>query len=299
MRHVLGYAGIPADIYNDVAQSGGRIAGADASFVGRPLPLGQYSYTPTYVEAFRSLFSNRLRKANHSDDEANYAAIFVHHEGMNANLLERALFPSVLAIGVEWAPVFGSRREVNEAKNDLVNRLRQASIRAKAALGVLKVEFSEQANRTPFLLPTRNFSSNDLVESLGAIQRHLPNAPNPAASLREERNRFERNHPAVLDTEWHPHQYFFTDHRNVRYRAPGKALHGVTHPETEGHPDACVLEGRRRLGAPFHHGFHYDCSRTTGSKLKGAFHQCHHGIELMTGNPHLNIAPNDFVRPGR
>lgn len=270
--------------------------GRDASFVGRPLPQGQFGYTQAYIDQFRTLFSNRLRKAQHSDDSANFAAIFVSGPDMNIELLENALFPSILTVGVPWEQVFGSRREVAESKNQLIRLLQGASRAAKAALDALKSEFSEQANRTPFLLPTRNFGSNDLIQSLDSLRRTLPGSHDPRSDLRSERKRFEREHPPALCKIRQPPQYFFTDHRNIMYRAPGKALHGVTHPETVGHPDACVLEARRRLGAPFHHGFHYDCSRNTEAKLTGMFHQCHEGIQKMTGNPHLNIAPNDFVR---
>jgi hypothetical protein len=87
----------------------------------------------------------------------------------------------------------------------------------------------------------------------------------------------------------------FTDGSGVTFRSPGRALHGQLWEQAgEGHNEVCALNGHFRLGGPVGKGFHFDCTRAP--RLIGRFCNCHDLEAEYEGKPHLNIAPNDYVR---
>lgn len=297
MDYEIGFAGIPADYHSEIQKEGGNIVGKNASFWSKPLPCGQYVYSKKYNDQFCRRFAKLLRDDfHHSMKETAFIAVYVVCGERDTAEFVEALFPSFLAIPVQWSPVWGGEQLKNAAVNELILLLARAVSIAKSAVVQMRKEVVERANRTPFLLPLSNFDSNHLAPTIMRLQDALGAGEKPDAAIREHSNAFEQQHSPTLDYTRKPPRYFFEDRRKVMFRAPGKDLHGQLRPYVDGHPDRCVLTGLRRLGAPFHHSFHYDCTRASQQVLAGDFFGCHEPSSWKKGNPHLNIAPNDNVR---
>lgn len=296
-KYLMGYAGIPFEYFDGIVNSKSSILEGNSDFYGSPMFRGQRQCGPKDIEKIIGYFSKQLRESEHSVNKAGFALIYVVSDQDAADLVGELVPHSILPVPVLWNPVYGSNREQNEARNRLKDLLRSATRRAKKVLDALAAELSERANRTPLLLPLRNFDSNYLVPIIAALPQQLILAADPVASIRQACGVFELQHRPALCQECHPPQYFYFDRRGIKFRAPGKGLHGAAHPATQGHPDRCVLAARRRLGAPFHHSFHYDCSRPPAPVMQAHLFQCHSSSQqATTGKPHLNIAPNDYIR---
>jgi hypothetical protein len=171
--------------------------------------------------------------------------------------------------------------------------LRVAVDTIRKSIPVLKKELSEQDNRTPWLLPKRNFKSAALLPKLAEIQQRIGSGEVASDVLGQAKKDFIQKHP-FQRVDGNP-RACFVDGRGVEFHAPGKDRHGFARPGPEKHPLMCLVAGRRRLGAPYDRAFHYDCARGAG-RLIGHFASCHAPPSRIEGDPHLNIAPNDFVR---
>lgn len=198
--------------------------------------------------------------------------------------------PHEIASRVGGNPILG---------NQLVDHVRRAAPSVIAAIKATKTEAASRASRSPMLLPRRNFASPDLDRLLENLSLHLANSAQPAVSLRGYCEDFEARHGyARIPSQ--RHQRCFTNDRRIEFRAPGRALHGVARIEyvSAGHSFPCFLNGRLRLGAPLTEGFHYDCHNGLDPKgsLSGMFPTCHEESREFRGRPHLNIAPNDYIR---
>jgi hypothetical protein len=296
MKFVIGFAGIPHDVYDQIYKNRDVITTPEAEFVSTPLKPYVFSYSGEHADFFNKEFERRIR-ADHNNKLADtaFALICVNHDEQSTAAFRRKFFPSTLVLSVDWAIEWGSPTVIRQSGNRLVECLRSASKLARAILGPLKKELTERSNKTPFLLPPRNFKSKTFVNTLQQLQEALVSSPDKTGTIREFAKMVERDHPLKQDDPRNP--WFFVDDRNVRFRAPGRDRHAFARPDYAGdHSYACLLSGRRRLGAPFDPAFHYDCTKAQ-EKLKAPFHMCHGEDESeMEGDPHLNIAPNDFVR---
>jgi hypothetical protein len=164
----------------------------------------------------------------------------------------------------------------------------------KRSIPAVKKEITEHDNKTPLLLPIKNFDSKHLVPLLKEIQKTLVAAENKMETLKSFINTIEYYHPRkLIRTNNKP---CFVDDRDIEFHPPGSARHAFARISNVDHLLTCLLAGKRRLGAPYHPAFHYDCESGHGGNLKGCFSGCHEKASIMTGSPHLNIAPNDFIR---
>ena len=222
--------------------------------------------------------------------------VYLTTPNCNAHLLTELLLPSILTFPVAWDPIYGSRAVREQHRTLLIQELAEATKRVKKILTHLTKELTERSNKTPLLLPVRNFDIPAVQNMLSEIQRILLAAVDPTVAIRQRVAKFEQIYPPQLDQSRRPPQTVFTNPQKIRFRAPGKDRHGSAHPETEGHRDSCVVSAFKRLGAAYHPCFHYDCSRLNQAVLSAQVYGCHSEKNWTRGHPHLNIAPNDAVR---
>jgi hypothetical protein len=299
VKYVIGYAGIPHDYFDAVVEDSNMIRGGDQDieFYAKTLPLNQTFYTQQYAMDVRRFFSSRLANNRKSYLETSFAVVYVNNATNNADVLVNMLLPNIFTIPVEWVPAWGSSQVRRDNQNILIRAFADATRKVKRVLPHIHKELTERANRTPLLLPLKNFDGDEISNLLASIHAEALIADNPTMAIRAIVRDFERRFPSELDTSRKPPQTRFTNRQNIRFRAPGKDRHGSAHPETAGHPDHCILAAFKRLGAPYDPNFHYDCTHLNQSRLSAQLHNCHRPRGWITSTKrHLNIAPNDAVR---
>ncbi|MFX1737149.1 hypothetical protein PXJ20_21095 [Paraburkholderia sp. A1RI_3L] len=297
MKFVIGFAGIPHDVYEQVYKNRDIIiATPEAEFVSTPLKPYVFNYGAEHAEFFSEEFERRIRADHHNRlADTAFAVVCINHDEQSTTAFRQHFFPSTLVVSVDWSIEWGSPTTIRQSGNRLVDCLKNASKSVRTSVGPLKKELTERSNKTPFLLPLRNFRSRTLIATLQQLQENIVTSQDKTSTIRTFGKAVEQNHPLKQDDPKKP--CFFVDDRNILFRAPGRDRHAFARPnDAGGHSHACLLSGRRRLGAPFDPAFHYDCTRGQ-ENLKASFHMCHGQDESeMEGDPHLNIAPNDFVR---
>ena len=180
---------------------------------------------------------------------------------------------------MDWKLTGYNDFEINKSKNELFDLLFRATICARVAIKELHKEITECRNRTPLLLPIKNFHSKTLRSQLQDLQIDLANQSDKAAkatAVKKTIDLIKIHHPLMKVDDSKKKQPCFLDDRGIEFHSPGSALHGLPSP-TGDHPIDCLLGGYRRLGAPFHAAFHYDCVKGSRGNLKGSFHSCHGG----------------------
>lgn len=298
MKFVFGYAGIPSVIYDDIYVRRSWIGGDTVQFVSTPLKAGtgKLSYKVADSNFFLRKFSQLIESDHHDQlNDTGFGLIYIDYPGSYTTDFVKRFFPFLLCIPIQWEPEDGTVTNIRRSKNKLLNLFQYATRRAKDTIVALKKELTERDSHTPLLLPVRNFYSGCLVDELDRLQRELPNSGNKVQAISESVKRIEQVHPRQRIADGYVKGgSFFLDSRNIRFKPPGRDRHGYAR-SGESHPEFCLLSSRRRLGAPYDRVFHYDCTRGSGV-LKDHFFGCHEELSLREGNPHLNIAPNDFVR---
>lgn len=292
MRFVFGVAGVPPEFYEHVHARQQQIVRDNSEFWGRP--LSGNVYTDPYAVSFLKYFANLVRNDHHDRlADTCFSVIYVQRDEISTQRFRDQLFPAILALSVAWEPTTDTRKQARaESANALIAAVAERIRVAKSGLSALSAEVRDRSNRTPLLLPIKNFRSESLVPMLTGVQEGISGAKNPGSFLRNAAGQFEMDHRAEQDQD---HLYQFRDDRRIAFKAPGRACHAFARPSLE-HPDMCILSGRRRLGAPYNRAFHYDCLKKQNRLLTGDFYGCHEQAAHRLGNPHLNIAPNDFVR---
>ncbi len=240
----------------------------------------------------------------HIDGEADqdvgntgFAVVYVRNGNSDA-LIERELFPFLFLAPVDWTLGGYGKKERAESKNQLVSPLQKLVARIRKNIGHLASEFSEQMQRTPWLLPVRNFDSECLRESLRAIPTEVMAAADGKTRLSEIGEAFRRKHPPQRNEDGrHRGRNYFVDDGGLMFKPPGHDLHGFHRPTPE-HTVICAISGKRRLGAPYRRAFHYDCVRHEGKATEAQLFSCHSADRgAVKSEKHINIAPNDFTRP--
>lgn len=294
MRFVFGYAGIPSEIYDSIYKSRLSITGQNADFEGTPGgPFGTPLNKSHAIKLLHKLKDRATKETRQESENTAYAVVYVKNPYYSPTEFEQLFFPNTFIYPVEWEPDWSTTTSIQQSKNELAKKLREATSTLKPILHALKKEVTEKSNRTPLLLPTKNFKSDTFLNYLKELQCQLVTEGDPGEKIRQINTSFERNHPMQrTDNKQRP---CFIDDAQIEFHSPGSARHGILRATPE-HNAECILGGIRRLGAPYHPAFHYDCIKGKGN-LKGIFHNCH-GEEpkAMEGKPHLNIAPNNFVR---
>jgi len=290
-------AGIPSEIFDEVRKER-TFVGGDSTEVELLPPIGAYGtpYTRQNVDRSLKALDARSKLDDKLDDPPAYGVLYVR--ASNEDALTDALFPSIYTCPVEWDGLVGQGKvAVSQAKNDLVRALARQATVVRAALTVLKREVKEQPQRTPWLLPVRNFRSKHLRDALSGVQIGLIEADKKFDALKDFNNQFRQNHP--------PHSFagnrsYFVDESDLEFKPPGMFLHGFHHEETgeSAHDLMCYVASRRRLGVPYEKTFHYDCTRGAEKPVVASLCNCHSNQAVSKkAKKNFNISPNDFTRP--
>jgi hypothetical protein len=230
------------------------------------------------------LASNPLAAANGA------AVIVVDPAPGEAESLSSSFFPMSFTVQARL-PDRENGKSAASMKNLLLSAISSAAKQARSGAKAACVEMEQWLTRTPLLLPLRNFRSDCLYQAMKNLADMLGESNEPEQLIRDTRLQIEKIHPRVGSKK---QQKYYLDSSGVSFCMPGRHLHGVARP-SEGHPASCFLNGRIRLGGAIKDGFHYDCTKD-GQALAGSRHNCHGEMGTYFGRPHLNIAPNDFIR---
>jgi hypothetical protein len=308
MRFVFGYAGIPIRVFDDIAKKKKALASGQETEILLAPPLK--SFDPALNLSHVNFLQNKFKETTLKEratfkgrgdhiSTIGFAVIYVRTNQENDDTFEEAFFPSTLVFSVDWKLTGYNDIEINKSKNELFDLLLLATTCARAAIKELHKEITERRNTTPLLLPIKNFHSKTLRSLLYQLQMDLANQPPDILAIttiiRKTIALIKNDHPLTKSVNSQKKLLCFLDDRGIEFHSPGSAMHGLPSP-TDDHPVTCLLGGYRRLGAPFYAAFHFDCIKGVRGNLKGSFHSCHELDNIIEGNPHLNIAPNDFVR---
>lgn len=297
MRFLYLFAGIPVGVFDRVEAARADIVQGDGDFWASPMPGFGRQYDFLYSQKFSKTLVQRL-STDHQNKLADtgIALIYIDFENESVGHFVRALFPAVLMIPVKWQFKFGSPNTENASVNVLKVELKKAARKAKLAITALKQELTKHQNTTPALLPVKNFRSTIYVDALRVLERNLNAPEGHVETLASFVETVKASHkPVRLANEGRKGALTaFADDAEVFFAPPGRDHHAFSRPAVD-HADLCLLSGRRRLGAPYAPAFHYDCTRM-GEPLEGYFTGCHEDERHWKGKPHINIAPNDYLR---
>ena len=177
------------------------------------------------------------------------------------------------------------------AANTLVKDSIQALRHARTLFGAIAEQIQDKDNKTPLLLPVKNFG--------GGIDRILEGMREAMLDRNENDKQFRSRIAGIsrrIHTIRHDNRDYFTGRSGLAFKGQRKAgaRHGLPPVWADcGHELSCIIRGRLRFGVPYQPGFHYDCD--VSSITKREFPSCH-GTAVKAGRRHLNIAPNDNVR---
>jgi len=300
MRFVFGYTGIPSEAYDYIYRMRETLADGNVEFEGVSLGRAGSGFEPRHSNILLQRFKEHaIKNRGNEKSKIGFAVIYVRADSESTARFEAAFFPSTLAFPVDWHLSGYRPHEINQSCKELFYLLLQATIRARIAIEALHKEVVERASRTPLLLPLRNFRSKQLCGWMQELQTTLTTQQNISSAdlaIKAAVKRLEAKHPLRMIEDKKRKRPCFLDDHDVEFHAPGKALHGLPHASDD-HPVKCILGGYRRLGAPFNAAFHYDCVKGLRGNLTGSFYTCHETeAKMMEGDPHINIAPNDFIR---
>jgi hypothetical protein len=230
-------------------------------------------------------------------------AVIMFSNGDKTNQIETRFFP--FAFYLEAQIIVSDKNsdfQIEKIAKEYVQYITKCFEKIRKPLAALNNEFSDRLQRTPFLLPSRNFASEKHKTMLRTLVSKLSDSNNPSETIKSECISFQHSYPLkkLHDTigrssNERNNKYFEDDH-GVWFASPGRALHGRRQNQVEApHSQLCFLNSRLRLGGVYRDGFHYDCTKS-GKVHKGNFCNCHNVNADYKGNPHLNIYPDDYIR---
>lgn len=285
-------AGFPRDMYDRLATRLNSLDDRGVSAIGSPTPHASKA-GQVYSESYVGTLAERCRaKLAEIESDFSLVVIYAALKGQDHSMIIESFASIAAFIKIKCDARRSYRRdaEINRTCSQAVQGV-QKTIKF---LNVLYDHLNSRANKTPLLLPLRNFASDALLEFIREVGSIGPGANDPDGTLKDFCERFEKAHPRVSrSANGTP---CFKDDKGVLFCAPGRARHGRAWNHYEKpHMVYCYLAARVRLGSSYHRGFHYDCSLSEG-RISGRFTNCHDGLEVVSGATHVNIAPNDFVR---
>ena len=294
MKFCFGIAGVPRPHFDDVYKNQRKFLSDDCDLVSETLKSSDPAYYfKGHANYFLKEFHNRLASDHHNRLSETFFAILYVSAGEFSDCFATQFFPSILTIPLDWAPRGGSRTIRGASSNELIGKLRDAVLHARNVARLLKRELGEQDQRTPWLLPPKNFASKVYESLLVQVHEQMRFGGMLKDDLQCASNEFKRHHPA--QKLGRNNRACFVDNRKIEFHPPGNARHAYARVNYADHPRSCLLNGRRRLGYPYDRAFHFDCQSGDG-KLVAEMYNCHADRERFHGRPHLNVAPNDNVR---
>lgn len=297
-------AGLPAAHFNRIQQRAPTIFGAGHIFISSPLrPGADGIYTPNtdHGDALIATLTKRV-EMEPKIREHGCGVLVLATPGINTDAIVDQMAPfSIVRVAELPLSVKTLGRQGEMSANQIADTLRRAAAPLIRAVNAMSTELKARLNRTPLLLPLRNFDGPIVSATILELSRSLSLEEKPSAAIENACNAIEAVYPfAKVKGEA---TRCFMDDRKIQFRLPARAHHGIAVTSSAPHNPSCYLNGGFRLGGCYDPGFHYDCRnpRTSGKRkharpLTGTFFDCHGDNGRYKGKPHLNIAPNDFVR---
>ncbi|HLL32228.1 MAG TPA: hypothetical protein VK403_14665 [Allosphingosinicella sp.] len=289
--------GVPNLLFNRYQQLILKIFGDGHVVISRPVaPRRDGRFSPSHHDAIELISDLSLRVTEDPSIVANgCAALALASPGTDIDdfMIEFRPFAIFRRIDLPVPTIVvgdRGRQTMNTIARVISNSLKPV----REAVRAVNSELTSRRNRTPLLLPQRNFRSPVLSQELDYLFVSLGLAPDPRAMIAGACHRIENLHPFRK-----PGGASFFDDRAIRYKMPGRALHGAPRLAGGDHQPTCLINGHLRLGGASLIGFHYDCTRGEKGRLVDNLPNCHSAIARLEGNPHLNIYPNDYIRGGK
>jgi hypothetical protein len=297
MKFAFAFAGIPNEIFDSISKEGKYITGSNT--VAHFVRHGEYGvpYRSGEVRQLVNVFESYVAQEGEKESGDIAFAVFYIRNGYSDEVIRKGLFPFVLTVPVDLELIYNEKTGFRQSKNELAQLLNRLSTEARETLMIIHRELIEQRQRTPWLLPVRNFRSKHLVKYLYELQDLLPFNSQKINIFDRITNAFRHHHPPQKAQDGHAKdRRYFVDDAGIEFKPPGRDLHGFHRP-SEGHNEICVVSSRRRMGVPYHRAFHYDCSKGNGP-TQALLHSCHsEQVAQIDSEEHINIATNDYTRP--
>jgi hypothetical protein len=286
--------GIPDRLFNRFQQLVLKIFDKGNLIVAKPLRAGKdgkFLPSPEYAQTLLRDLSSRI--AEKPDIAVNgCAAIIFASPGVQFQDCVNSFRPFALTLTIDLPiPTLTEGDSGRQTMNRMVELMRMHLPSLRNSIKAMNTELRTRKNRTPLLLPYRNFSSDVFGQELEALQSSLARSKNPSDRISAACARIEHVHPFRRGGG-----SCFFDAKGVRFKMPGRAVHGNCQVVGDGHLPNCLLSAHLRLGGHSLSGFHYDCTAGENGKLEGERPNCHGAMEHKSGRPHINIYANDFLR---
>ncbi len=267
---------------------------------------GQAIYDDLYISVLYKKLSKTIRQKFRDSGKTiipspNDAVILLYldYPDSRSDQLTKKFFPETIATAIPLPNICnsiqGPKARSEAATNDVVGNIRRILRNVENSLAAIHKEVTSRDNRTPLLLPIKNFDSSSLVELLNNSMADVLSRANPFEAIRWLTRNFESQcPPRAIDQN--PKKYFVDDRKFV-FKSPGSDRHGLAWAMGQsGHGDNCFVRSRYRLGAQYDPRFHYDCFPLRG-RLPHNLINCHgEPVSKSASCKHVNIAPNDHIR---
>jgi len=280
-----------------------RFKNKNANLIWSPLPNEQ-SYSKEYVEKLYCKFARAVEEAIRNESRsgvsplnATAVVVYLDYDNSNSKIINTTFLPEALVIPVDPPGLIFQRLPPNKRNaliNEFIRRIEKAIKRSEQILPAIKKEVTSRDNKTPLLLPVRNFDKPSICKLLEDVCAKFINVDSFAA-VKRVTQRFETQNPRISMHD--DCEEYFVNPRGIVFKSLRHARHGFARElKGERHPRSCLVRSRLRLGVSFDPKFHYDCVKQRGA-LPSNWHSCHHqNFTTPKGRAHVNISPNDHVR---
>jgi len=299
MATFVGIAGIPAALFDPIraAPQHKLVGDVDALEKFRAVRdgNGRECYTDRSVLEVRSwigrMFETTVRP--HVSDDVNVIVIYIQQPG--GDDFASSISPWALTRRIALPKLHPGPRAavIRRAANTLTQSINGSMPILRKTAAAVSRELAAGRNRTPILLPMRNFSSPSWQEGFMRLATELGNHGDAENRLLTFRKSIARDYWRRIGSTGRSH---FVDDRGVVFQTPAAShYHAIAHLNDGSHTD-CFLRGNLRMGSRYPASFHFDCRFEMGGDFLGVLPSCHGQPVGVDGRPYLNIAPNDHIR---
>lgn len=300
-------AGLPHPLHSRIERFFQHVAGSKAKVIATPSPSYDGPlYRENTVQALLragAQFAVRQLK-NRSDDQAARPRriVLFYVPADDAEFLLRAFDFFVFPVSLPDLSTFDERGNQRRHQRDACEvAIREGmEVYKRDLVELLQRRIESRKSHEPLLLPPANFHLNhqrlqqvfcELTRGTRAWENAMPKTVNPQVFDREML-------PNFLDHN--ERQLIFRDSRNVVFPcARPKEFHGAH--EIDRSAELCALRehlrATYRFGTSLPQGFHHDAQFERGRHFNQTSFDCSSQGALSVTASHVNIYPNDYVRP--
>ena len=249
-----------------------------------------------FFDIWQELFHRSEHKGVIPSEFDGVLTIYLEH-GKSSKLVLNSFEIETLTFGIPVPEILSSSRlnpaALKNAINDIIKWLRKAIRRGEAVLPAVSDQVRSNDNRTPLLLPERNFGISEVSRLARAVGK-TTREKDFFAALKDVTQAFEVRNPRVRGRD---SRKFFLNKKGILFQGPGNNRHGIARVLNNEHRKRCLIRSRIRLGVAYDPHFHYDCVTRNNCRLPLNWKSCHEqDVVIPKGRRHVNISPNDHVR---